>query len=488
MYVRRRFLVVALASAFALAGPASGQASRSLDKCQKEVSKGLGKYLAAKQKVLGNCLSKVGKNVLVSNKAVAETARQCGAQLNKLENPGNPTKTVLAKARAKILKRCDPAASSTVGHTAAQALELIPPVVPQGIQAKELDTWCTYFDFDPNSVPDYADGSLDSVAEWLDCAFAVTECNAHQAIAAQFPRALEWLEELAVALPALGAKFDGAVLAVDRVLAMVDPLGGGSPTINCGPGLDTCGDGVANGTDQCDGADLDDASCASLGFKGGTLGCDEYCYFDFADCVAGAFPATGQTEVKRAGDDGDLQKGAPFNMFDNGNGTISDANSGLMWEKKGRDGGMHDWGITFSWENAFAVHLNRMNNMCDGFEGSPALLTPCDSDADCIGIGNQKCGHAGYRDWRIPNRTELQTLVNMGRRNPSTPEIFDNPSCVSNCTVLTCSCTPNNKYWTSTTYAVGPVQAWYVIFADGDVNYDPKTNSARVRAVRAGGL
>lgn len=489
MHLRRRFLFVAVVvGVLPLAGSAFAQAERSLEKCQKEVANGLSKYLAAKQKFVGNCLGRVAKNVIASNKAVAEAARQCGTQLNKLENSANPAKTVLAKARAKILKRCDPSVSPTLAHTAAQALALVPPGVSQGIQAKELDTWCTYFNFDPNSVPAYADGSLDSVGEWLDCAFAVTECNAHQSLAAQHPRLLEWLDELALALPPLGAKFDDAVVAVEKIQAMIDLLGGGTPTINCGPGLETCGDDVANGADQCDGADLDGASCASLGFKGGTLGCTEHCFFDFGDCVAGAFPATGQTAVKRAGDDGDLQLGAPFNLTDNGDGTISDANSGLMWEKKGRDGGMHDWNITFTWNNAFDVHINRMNNMCDGFNGSPALLTPCNSDADCIGIGNQKCGHAGYRDWRVPNRVELQTIVNMGRRNPSVPALFDDATCTTNCNSVTCSCTANNKYWSSTSYAIGVTQAWYVHHGEGDVNFDPKTNSARVRAVRGGGI
>jgi len=482
-----RWTAVAFACVIALASPAFAQAERSLEACHKEAAKSLAKYLAAKQKALGNCLNKVSKEVIKSNKPAAGAARACGAQLNKLENSLKPEKTLLGKARAKILKKCDPATNPALPHNAAQVLALVPPGVTEGIEAKRLDNWCTYFNHDPNDVPGYADGSLDSVSEWLDCAFAITQCNATQAVALQYPRAIEWFQALAVALPALGPKYDSALVALARIESSIDVLDSGTPTINCGPGTETCGDGIANGTDQCDGVDLGGASCSTLGFKGGTLSCEPNCFFDFSDCVAGAFPATGQTTSYRAGDDGALQIGAPFAFTDNGNGTISDANSGLMWEKKGNDSGMHDKDTSFTWANAFAVHLDRMNNTCDGFEGNPNSLTPCTTNADCIGIGNQLCGHAGFRDWRIPNKVELQTLLDMSVRTPATTAIFDT-ACPNNCTVLTCSCTTNDKFWSSTTYLDSSLQAWWVSFSDGDVNYDLKTSTQKVRAVRGGGV
>src|SRR5437899_1127498 len=46
-----------------------------------------------------------------------------------------------------------------------------------------------------------------------------------------------------------------------------------------------------------------------------------------------AFPATGQTTSFHAGDDGATQAGAPLSYTDNGDGTITDENTGLMWEK-----------------------------------------------------------------------------------------------------------------------------------------------------------
>src|SRR5207249_5145188 len=64
------------------------------------------------------------------------------------------------------------------------------------------------------------------------------------------------------------------------------------------------------------------------------------------------FPATGQTTCwdssgnvipcAGTGQDGDLQKGAPLSYTDNGDGTITDNNTGLMWEKLSMDGSVHD--------------------------------------------------------------------------------------------------------------------------------------------------
>jgi hypothetical protein len=57
-------------------------------------------------------------------------------------------------------------------------------------------------------------------------------------------------------------------------------------------GVPSCGDGIVNrAEEQCDGADLADASCASLGLLTGTLACNTDCTFATAGCTG-----TGQTE------------------------------------------------------------------------------------------------------------------------------------------------------------------------------------------------
>src|SRR5437667_4316141 len=79
-----------------------------------------------------------------------------------------------------------------------------------------------------------------------------------------------------------------------------------------------CGDGVAEPGEDCDGADLGGRTCADVGFMGGTLACTSRCRFDLAGCMAGAFPATGQTTPFTAGDDGSLKRGASLRYPDNG--------------------------------------------------------------------------------------------------------------------------------------------------------------------------
>ena len=51
---------------------------------------------------------------------------------------------------------------------------------------------------------------------------------------------------------------------------------------------------------------------------------------------------TGQTTVYNAGDDGTYQKGLAFDYTDNGDGTVSDNNTGLMWAQDGTGAGCNN--------------------------------------------------------------------------------------------------------------------------------------------------
>jgi len=146
-----------------------------------------------------------------------------------------------------------------------------------------------------------------------------------------------------------------------------------------------------------------------------------------------------------------------FKHVDNGDGTITDLNAGLMWEKKSDDGSIHDKDTRYAWDAAFAVHVTGLN-------------------------GSRFAGHA---DWRIPNRKELSSLVNLERDRPSVDPVFDT-GCVPACTVTTCSCTASSYYWSATSYAKLPSHAWYVFFIGGFVDVVNKSFLNSVRAVRGG--
>ena len=237
-------------------------------------------------------------------------------------------------------------------------------------------------------------------------------------------------------------------------------------------GTGYCGDGIKNGSEQCDTADIGAATCADAGYSGGTLACGQGCVLDMSGCSCsastGALPATGQTTCMSSagfvipcadtGHDGDIQAGATLDYTDNGDGTITDNNTGLMWEKLSDDGSIHDLDNTYTWNDAFAVKVATLNS------GS----------------------FAGYTDWRLPNAKELHSIVNYEFEN----YLFVSPAfingCTGGCSVTTCSCARANLYWSSSTNAANPMQAWYVNFGGGVVVGLAKTASLDVRAVRGG--
>jgi hypothetical protein len=76
------------------------------------------------------------------------------------------------------------------------------------------------------------------------------------------------------------------------------PATGGAapPPVVTGSGGTTgavgCGDGVVQDGELCDRSDLQGASCASLGFTGGSLSCSSTCQFNAAACTGGALAPT----------------------------------------------------------------------------------------------------------------------------------------------------------------------------------------------------
>ena len=142
-------------------------------------------------------------------------------------------------------------------------------------------------------------------------------------------------------------------------------------------------------------------------------------------------PATGQTTCwdssgnvipcAGTGQDGELRKGAPLAYVDHGDGTVTDVNTGLMWEKLSDDGSVHDDHNKYTWATALAGHVATLNNT----------------------------NFAGHNDWRLPNMRELLSIVTYQNLLPTVAPAFDN-HCSLGCSVTTCSCTFSGDTWTST--------------------------------------
>jgi cysteine-rich repeat protein len=80
--------------------------------------------------------------------------------------------------------------------------------------------------------------------------------------------------------------------------------GGATSTGGAGGAPSPCGNGAIDTGEECDGALLDGATCASRGFSGGDLGCTADCHFDESKCVAKGC-GNGFTDPGEACDDGD---------------------------------------------------------------------------------------------------------------------------------------------------------------------------------------
>lgn len=57
-------------------------------------------------------------------------------------------------------------------------------------------------------------------------------------------------------------------------------------TIDTTVKLSVCGNSIVEGNEDCEGANLNSATCGSLGYGGGVLSCDIACSFDTSECTA----------------------------------------------------------------------------------------------------------------------------------------------------------------------------------------------------------
>ncbi len=159
---------------------------------------------------------------------------------------------------------------------------------------------------------------------------------------------------------------------------------------------------------------------------------------------------TGQTVSYYDRDDGDLERGVfwPTPRFvDQGNGTVTDRLTGLMWLK---DASCMN---SVTWLGAFAA-VEELNS-------APELV---------------KCReyYAGYTDWRVPNAKELQSLIDFSQSAPALME--GHPFQDST----------GHRYWSSTTCARVPSTAWTLEAAVGALTGAKKTELLFVWPVRGG--
>jgi hypothetical protein len=161
-----------------------------------------------------------------------------------------------------------------------------------------------------------------------------------------------------------------------------------------------------------------------------------------------------------AGDDGSLQAGVPPTYprwVDNGNGTVTDTVTGLIWLKQADC-------INGQWSDAIAYVNTLASGQCGLTDGSAA------------------------GSWRMPNRNEMQSLSDRMETNHA--DFFDqtyilksSPQTVYQAPIFT-NVIVSQYYWTSTTDAADTTQVWTVFSCDFGVYDTPKTTTGYTLAVR----
>jgi len=120
-------------------------------------------------------------------------------------------------------------------------------------------------------------------------------------------------------------------------------------------------------------------------------------------------------------------------LVDNGDGTVTDTTTGLIWQKAGPP--------AMTWEEALLY-------------GEGLFLASSD-------------------DWRLPNIKELRSLCDEGLTDPAIDTAFFPDTQVT-------------PYWSSTTLVQDASKAWTTDFRFGIVSYQAKTGTCHVRCLRGG--
>jgi len=172
---------------------------------------------------------------------------------------------------------------------------------------------------------------------------------------------------------------------------------------------------------------------------------------------------TGGVSIDCAGtrQDGEYLKGVvrPPPFKEHGDGTVTDNLTGLMWVQNA---------------NAIGELNSTFDNDSIAGDGKVTWQHALGFVAG-VNAAIYDCGVTIYDDWRLPNRKELLSLIDLSQATPALPagHPFDNVQ--------------NYMYWTSTTYAADPSKAWGVYLDIGFVGDGGKTSGGYyVWPVRAG--
>ncbi len=148
---------------------------------------------------------------------------------------------------------------------------------------------------------------------------------------------------------------------------------------------------------------------------------------------------------------------------------VVDGLTGLYWEVKSDQAGLHDWRNTYTWYD----HGNT-NDELDyrGTEnGGECAGSPCDTEQYVQAIN--AAGFCGFNDWRVPGKDELYSISDLRKHdNPPTTNVEYFPF------------TQADEYWSVHDYSFQHNAAWAWSFEFGHDRVDWKASPKFVRLVR----
>lgn len=238
-----------------------------------------------------------------------------------------------------------------------------------------------------------------------------------------------------ITFPALAVGPNNALNDTGIVFCGADPAGNNDPCLETDP----------VGQDADFGRDAAAARGVLTKIGGGNAG------FDFTALDASGNPTTPSTGASP-------------------HACVRDNVTGLIWEVKTDDGGLRDKDWEYSWYNSTGVNDGGAAGYADGvdkcFNSSRCDTEKYVADVNALGL-------CGYRDWRMPSRIELLSIVDNQRVNPSIDGVYF-PN------------TASSFFWSGSPDAYATYQAWVVVFNVGYADNGYRHGGLQVRLVRGG--
>ncbi len=126
---------------------------------------------------------------------------------------------------------------------------------------------------------------------------------------------------------------------------------------------------------------------------------------------------------------------------------VRDNVTGLLWEVKSDDGGLHDKDWTYSWYNSSGVNDGGFAGYSAGGFCGGTVAAGCDTEKFTAAVNATKL--CGVKGWRLPSRQELLSIADNSQSKPAIDtKYFPN--------------TTFSGFWSSSPFTDGSYGTWGV--------------------------